>query len=74
MNESTTPTTKRSPKNTPPKKGRGGHASEREKVAPLRKEPENYPDSIRFKQKGALMHTRNSPQIPTRRNGAGRGI
>jgi len=56
-NESTTPTTKRRPKNTSLKRGGGGHASEPEKPSTTRKEPENAPDTTPFIPKGVLMHT-----------------
>ena len=39
--------------------GGGGHASEPEKTAPPRKEPENRSESIPFIPKGALIHTKN---------------
>ena len=51
LNESTTPTTKRRPKNTSPKKGRGGHTSIREYQPIQQKEPEKRSSTIRFQSK-----------------------
>ena len=51
LSESTTPITKRRLKNTPLKKGRGGHTSTREYSAIRRKEPENRSIPIRFQDK-----------------------
>jgi hypothetical protein len=47
--------------------GRGGHASERENIAPQRKEPENAPDATPFIPKGALIHTKRGTNAHQKR-------
>jgi hypothetical protein len=45
--------------------GGGGHASERENIAPQRKEPENAPDATPIMSKGVLMQYKNVLPINT---------
>ena len=66
INESTAPTAKRRRKTASPGPGgEGGHTSILEKTSYDQKEPENDPDTIPFKPKGAQMHTQNLGNFST---------
>jgi len=73
INESTTPTTKRRPKNTPPKRGGGGHTSIREYQSIQQTEPENPSSTIRFQSKTQAIprKTKANPHTHTTKGGRG---